>query len=174
VIVCLFFYILSSCCKCLGCCKCCFRPTPYTRKALHVAKGIQLLFVMLCFCGCIIIFVKSPDLGDGIRDITNGLLDSTEALLNDVEDISDAIGSLEGGSSGSGASSELTGGFTDLETSSESVRTTIKDLRRSIDGAVEKIDLGANITAGILLGVAFITMALSILNFWRLLFSSPS
>jgi hypothetical protein len=164
MILCLFFYILSSCCKCLGCCKCCFRPTPYTRKALHVAKGIQLLFVMLCFCGCVIIFVKSPDLGDGIRDITNGLLDSTEALLDDVEDISDAIGSLE-----SGASSELTGGFTDLQTSSESVRTTMKDLRSSIDGAVEKINLGADITAGILLGVAFITMALSILNFWRLL-----
>jgi len=97
------------------------------------------------------------------------LFDSTEALLNDVEDISGAIGSLEGGSSGSGASSELTGGFTDLQTSSESVRTTMKDLRSSIDGAVEKINLGADITAGILLGVAFITMALSILNFWRLL-----
>jgi hypothetical protein len=164
MILCLFFYILSSCCKCLGCCKCCFRPTPYTRKALHVAKGIQLLFVMLCFCGCVIIFVKSPDLGDGIRDITNGLLNSTEALLNDVDDISAVIGGLE-----AGASSDLTGGFTDLETSSESVRTTIKDLRNSIDGAVEKINLGADITAGILLGVAFITMALSILNFWRLL-----
>lgn len=168
MILCLFFYILSSCCKCLGCCKCCFRPTPYTRKALHVAKGIQLLFVMLCFCGCVIIFVKSPDLGDGIRDITNGLLNSTEALLNDVDDISAVIGGLQGGSS-SGASSDLTGGFTDLEASSESVRTTIKDLRNGIDGAVEKINLGADITAGILLGVAFITMALSILNFWRLL-----
>jgi len=164
MILCLFFYILSSCCKCLGCCKCCFRPTPYTRKALHVAKGIQLLFVMLCFCGCVIIFVKSPDLGDGVRDITNGLLDSTEALLNDVDDISAVINGLE-----AGASSDLTGGFSDLEASSESVKTTIKDLRNGIDGAVEKINLGADITAGILLGVAFITMALSILNFWRLL-----
>ena len=164
MILCLFFYILSSCCKCLGCCKCCFRPTPYTRKALHVAKGIQLLFVMLCFCGCVMIFVKSPDLGDGIRDVTNGLLDSTEALLNDVDDISDALGNLQ-----AGASNDLEGGFGDLKESSATVRTTIQDLRSSVDGAVEKINLGADITAGILLGVAFITMALSILNFWRLL-----
>ena len=164
MILCLFFYILSSCCKCLGCCKCCFRPTPYTRKALHVAKGIQLLFVMLCFCGCVIIFVKSPDLGDGIRDITNGLLNSTEALVNDVTDISNALDALQ-----AGASNDLTVGFGDLETSTATVKTTIKDLRNSIDGAVDKINLGADITAGILLGVAFITMALSILNFWRLL-----
>jgi hypothetical protein len=164
MILCLFFYILSSCCKCLGCCKCCFRPTPYTRKALHVAKGIQLLFVMLCFCGCVMIFVKSPDLGDGIHSITNGLLDSTETLVNDVTDISNALDNLQ-----AGASNDLEGGFGDLKASSETVKTTIQDLRSGIDGAVEKIILGGDITAGILLGVAFITMALSILNFWRLL-----
>ena len=55
MILVLIFYVLSSVCKCCGLCRCCFRPVPYTRKSLHVAKGIQLLFVLLCFCGCIVI-----------------------------------------------------------------------------------------------------------------------
>ena len=54
----LIFYVLSSVCKCCGLCRCCFRPVPYTRKSLHVAKGIQLLFVLLCFCGCIVIYAE--------------------------------------------------------------------------------------------------------------------
>ena len=38
-----------------------------------------------------------------------------------------------------------------------------------IDSRRKDVQTAADIIAGVLLGVAFITMALSILNFWRLL-----
>ena len=38
-----------------------------------------------------------------------------------------------------------------------------------IDSRRKDVQTAADVVAGVLLGVAFITMALSILNFWRLL-----
>ena len=73
MILVLIFYVLSSVCKCCGLCRCCFRPVPYTRKSLHVAKGIQLLFVLLLLR--MYRHYVTPDL-DGIKSIASGLSSS--------------------------------------------------------------------------------------------------
>ena len=159
------FYLLSSVCKCCGLCRCCFRPVPYTRKALHVAKGIQLLFVLLCFCGCIVIYVKSPDLGDGIKSITSGLSTSASQVVSDVESLSQAQTTVYGGGSSGDFSSELD---TFLNTAKD-VQKEIMNTENLIDSRRKDVQTAADIVAGVLLGVAFVTMALSILNFWRLL-----
>ena len=89
-----FFYLISSVCKCCGVCKCCFRPRPYTRKALHVAKGVQLLFVALCFCGCVVIYAASPDVSSGVRTITSGLVNATNDLSNDVSSLQTTLAAV--------------------------------------------------------------------------------
>ena len=159
------FYLLSSVCKCCGLCRCCFRPVPYTRKALHVAKGIQLLFVLLCFCGCIVIYVKSPDLGDGIKSIASGLSTSASQVVSDVESLANAETTVYGGGSSGGFSSQLDT-FLDA---AETVQKEILNTENIIDSRRKAVQTAADIIAGVLLGVAFVTMALSILNFWRLL-----
>jgi hypothetical protein len=164
MILVLFFYLLSTCCKCCGLCRCCFRPAPFTRKALHIAKGIQLVFVLVCFAGCIVIYVKSPELTDGVLTITDGLVNSTTALLNDVGSISTALTGLSGDGAG-----DVTSGFNDLENAAKTVQKTILDTQDLIEKYVDQIQLGADIVSGVLLGVAFITMVLAVFNFWRLL-----
>jgi len=165
MILVLIFYVLSSVCKCCGLCRCCFRPVPYTRKSLHVAKGIQLLFVLLCFCGCIVIYVKSPDLGDGIKSIASGLSSSASRVVSDVESLSGANTTNYGGGSGSSFTSQLDT-FVDA---AKTVQKEIMNTENLIDSRRKDVQTAADIIAGVLLGVAFITMALSILNFWRLL-----
>jgi len=159
------FYLLSSVCKCCGLCRCCFRPVPYTRKALHVAKGIQLLFVLLCFCGCIVIYVKSPDLGDGIKSIASGLSTSASQVVSDVESLNTAETTSYGGGSSGGFSSQLDT-FLDA---AKTVQKEILNTENIIDSRRKDVQTAADVVAGVLLGVAFVTMALSILNFWRLL-----
>jgi len=161
----LIFYVLSSVCKCCGLCRCCFRPVPYTRKSLHVAKGIQLLFVLLCFCGCVVIYVKSPDLGDGIKSIASGLSSSASRVVSDVESLRGANITTYGGGSGSSFTSQLDT-FVDA---AKTVEKEIMNTENLIDSRRKDVQTAADIIAGVLLGVAFITMALSILNFWRLL-----
>merc|ERR1712164_18267 len=165
MILVLIFYVLSSVCKCCGLCRCCFRPVPYTRKSLHVAKGIQLLFVLLCFCGCIVIYVKSPDLGDGIKSIASGLSSSASQVVSEVESLRTANTTTYGGGSGSSFTSQLDS-FVDA---SKTVQKEIMNTENLIDSRRKDVQTAADVVAGILLGVAFITMALSILNFWRLL-----
>merc|ERR1712159_328800 len=165
MILVLIFYVLSSVCKCCGLCRCCFRPVPYTRKSLHVAKGIQLLFVLLCFCGCIVIYVKSPDLGDGIKSIASGLSSSASRVVSDVGSLSGANTTNYGGGSGSSFTSQLDT-FVDA---AKTVEKEIMNTENLIDSRRKDVQTAADIIAGVLLGVAFITMALSILNFWRLL-----
>lgn len=159
------FYLLSSVCKCCGLCRCCFRPVPYTRKALHVAKGIQLLFVLLCFCGCIVIYVSSPDLGDGIKSIASGLSTSASQVVSDVESLGNAETTTYGGGSSGGFSSQLDT-FLDA---AKTVQKEIMNTENIIDSRRKDVQTAADVVAGVLLGVAFVTMALSILNFWRLL-----
>ena len=158
------FYLLSSICKCCGMCQCCFRPTPYTRKQMHMAKGIQFAFVLMAAAGCLMIYIRSPDLTDGILDIADGLVNSTTALANDVSDISNAVEGLAGGGDIS-----VESGIKDLESEADTVQTQIVKTKDVLEKYVDQIKLGADIMAGVILGVAFITMALSILNFWRLL-----
>ena len=165
MILVLIFYVLSSVCKCCGLCRCCFRPVPYTRKSLHVAKGIQLLFVLLCFCGCIVIYVKSPDLGDGIKSIASGLSSSASRVVSDVESLRGANITTYGGGSGSSFTSQLDT-FVDV---AKTVQKEIMNTENLIDSRRKDVQTAADVVAGVLLGVAFITMALSILNFWRLL-----
>ncbi len=165
MILVLIFYVLSSVCKCCGLCRCCFRPVPYTRKSLHVAKGIQLLFVLLCFCGCIVIYVKSPDLGDGIKSIASGLSSSASRVVSDVESLSGANTTTYGGDSGSSFTSQLDT-FVDA---AKTVQKEIMNTENLIESRRKDVQTAADVVAGVLLGVAFITMALSILNFWRLL-----
>ena len=157
-----FFYLISSVCKCCGMCKCCFRPRPYTRKALHVAKGVQLLFVALCFCGCVVIYAASPDVSSGVRTITSGLVNATNDLSNDVSSLQttlDAVNSID----------MDTAELTALSTAATTANVEITKTKNSIDKAQEDVQLAADIVAGVLLGVAVITMVLSVLNFWRLL-----
>ena len=161
LLVCIF-YLLSSVCKCFGACKCCFRPRPYTRKSLHVAKGVQLLFVALCFCGCVVIYASSPDVTEGVRTITSGLVNATNDLKNDVTSLESTLGAV---TSINMTSSELT----DLSTAATTANTAIIKTKDAIDKAQEDVQLAADIIAGVLLGVAVITMVLSVLNFWRLL-----
>ena len=158
------FYLLSSVCKCCGMCQCCFRPTPYTRKQMHMAKGIQFAFVLMAAAGCLMIYIRSPDLTDGILDIADGLVNSTTVLVDDVSDISNAIKGL-----GGGGDSSMDSGITDLKSAAATVKTQIVKTKDVLEKYVDQIQLGADIMAGVILGVAFITMALSILNFWRLL-----
>jgi len=158
------FYLLSSICKCCGMCQCCFRPTPYTRKQMHMAKGIQFAFVLMAAAGCLMIYIRSPDLTDGILDIADGLVNSTTALANDVSDISNAVEGLAGGGDIS-----VESGIKDLESEADTVQTQIVKTKDVLEKYVDQIKLGADIMAGVILGVALITMALSILNFWRLL-----
>jgi len=165
MILVVIFYLLSSVCKCCGLCRCCFRPVPYTRKALHVAKGIQLLFVLLCFCGCIVIYVKSPDLGDGIKSITSGLSTSASQVVSDVESLSQAQTTVYGGGSSGDFSSE----FDMFLNTAKDVQKEIMNTENLIDSRRKDVQTAADVVAGVLLGVAFVTMALSILNFWRLL-----
>lgn len=165
MILVLIFYVLSSVCKCCGMCRCCFRPVPYTRKSLHVAKGIQLLFVLLCFCGCVVIYVKSPDLGDGIKSIASGLSSSASRVVSDVESLRGANITTYGGGSGSSFTSQLDS-FVDA---AKTVEKEIMNTENLIDSRRKDVQTAADVVAGVLLGVAFITMALSILNFWRLL-----
>uniref|UniRef100_A0A6U0EE24 Uncharacterized protein n=1 Tax=Ostreococcus mediterraneus TaxID=1486918 RepID=A0A6U0EE24_9CHLO len=157
------FYLLSSVCKCCGMCQCCFRPTPYTRKQMHMAKGIQFAFVLMAAAGCLMIYIRSPDLTDGILDIADGLVNSTTTLVGDVEDISDAIAGL------TTDDSSVDSGIMDLSSAADTVKTQIVKTKDLLEKYVDQIQLGADIMAGVILGVAFITMALSILNFWRLL-----
>jgi len=157
------FYLLSSICKCCGMCQCCFRPTPYTRKQMHMAKGIQFAFVLMAAAGCLMIYIRSPDLTDGILDIADGLVNSTTVLVDDVTDISDAINGL------TTDDSNVDSGITDLSSAADTVKTQIVKTKDLLEKYVDQIQLGADIMAGAILGVAFITMALSILNFWRLL-----
>jgi hypothetical protein len=158
-----FFYLLSSCCKCCGLCQCCFRPTPYTRKSLHLAKGIQLVFVLMAAAGCLMIYIRSPDLTDGVLTIANGLVNSTDNLVADVNAISKAISGL------STDDTSVDSGLSDLTNATTTVQDTIKSTKDTLEKYVDQIQLGADIMAGVILGVAFLTMALSILNFWRLL-----
>ena len=157
------FYLLSSVCKCCGMCQCCFRPTPYTRKQMHMAKGIQFAFVLMAAAGCLMIYIRSPDLTDGILDIADGLVNSTTTLVDDVTDISDAISGL------ATEDSSVDSGITDLSSAADTVKTQIVKTKDLLEKYVDQIQLGADIMAGVILGVAFVTMALSILNFWRLL-----
>lgn len=157
------FYLLSSVCKCCGMCQCCFRPTPYTRKQMHMAKGIQFAFVLMAAAGCLMIYIRSPDLTDGILDIADGLVNSTTVLVDDVTDISDAISGLIT------KDISVESGITDLKSAADTVKTQIVKTKDLLEKYVDQIKLGADIMAGVILGVAFITMALSILNFWRLL-----
>ena len=157
-----FFYLISSVCKCCGVCKCCFRPRPYTRKALHVAKGVQLLFVALCFCGCVVIYAASPDVSSGVRTITSGLVNATNDLSNDVSSLETTLGAVQ--------STQMdTAELTALSTAATTANVEITKTKNSIDKAQEDVQLAADIVAGVLLGVAVITMVLSVLNFWRLL-----
>ena len=157
-----FFYLISSVCKCCGMCKCCFRPRPYTRKALHVAKGVQLLFVALCFCGCVVIYAASPDVSSGVRTITSGLVNATNDLSNDVSSLETTLGAVQ--------STQMdTAELTALSTAATTANVEITKTKNSIDKAQEDVQLAADIVAGVLLGVAVITMVLSVLNFWRLL-----
>ena len=157
-----FFYLISSVCKCCGVCKCCFRPRPYTRKALHVAKGVQLLFVALCFCGCVVIYAASPDVSSGVRTITSGLVNATNDLSNDVSSLQTTLDAV--------TSTDMdTAELTALSTAATTANVEITKTKNSIDKAQEDVQLAADIVAGVLLGVAVITMVLSVLNFWRLL-----
>ena len=157
-----FFYLISSVCKCCGVCKCCFRPRPYTRKALHVAKGVQLLFVAMCFCGCVVIYAASPDVSSGVRTITSGLVNATNDLSNDVSSLQTTLAAVQ--------STDMdTAELTDLSTAATTANVEITKTKNSIDKAQEDVQLAADIVAGVLLGVAVITMVLSVLNFWRLL-----
>ena len=157
-----FFYLISSVCKCCGMCKCCFRPRPYTRKALHVAKGVQLLFVALCFCGCVVIYAASPDVSSGVRTITSGLVNATNDLSNDVSSLQTTLDAV--------TSTDMdTAELTALSTAATTANVEITKTKNSIDKAQEDVQLAADIVAGVLLGVAVITMVLSVLNFWRLL-----
>ena len=157
-----FFYLISSVCKCCGVCKCCFRPRPYTRKALHVAKGVQLLFVAMCFCGCVVIYAASPDVSSGVRTITSGLVNATNDLSNDVSSLQTTLAAVQ--------STDMdTAELTDLSTAATTANVEITKTKNSIDKAQEDVNLAADIVAGVLLGVAVITMVLSVLNFWRLL-----
>ena len=157
-----FFYLISSVCKCCGMCKCCFRPRPYTRKALHVAKGVQLLFVALCFCGCVVIYAASPDVSSGVRTITSGLVNATNDLSNDVSSLQTTLAAVT-------STGMNTAELTDLSTAATTANVEITKTKNSIDKAQEDVQLAADIVAGVLLGVAVITMVLSVLNFWRLL-----
>ena len=157
-----FFYLISSVCKCCGVCKCCFRPRPYTRKALHVAKGVQLLFVALCFCGCVVIYAASPDVSSGVRTITSGLVNATNDLSNDVSSLQTTLAAVNNVNMN-------TAELTDLSTAATTANVEITKTKNSIDKAQEDVQLAADIVAGVLLGVAVITMVLSVLNFWRLL-----
>ena len=51
----------------------------------------------------------------------------------------------------------------------KTVEKEIMNTENLIDSRRKDVQTAADIIAGVLLGVAFITMALSILNFWRLL-----
>ena len=157
-----FFYLISSVCKCCGVCKCCFRPRPYTRKALHVAKGVQLLFVAMCFCGCVVIYAASPDVSSGVRTITSGLVNATNDLSNDVSSLQTTLGAVT-------STGMNTAELTSLSTAATTANVEITKTKNSIDKAQEDVNLAADIVAGVLLGVAVITMVLSVLNFWRLL-----
>ena len=157
-----FFYLISSVCKCCGVCKCCFRPRPYTRKALHVAKGVQLLFVAMCFCGCVVIYAASPDVSSGVRTITSGLVNATNDLSNDVSSLQTTLAAVNNVNMN-------TAELTDLSTAATTANVEITKTKNSIDKAQEDVQLAADIVAGVLLGVAVITMVLSVLNFWRLL-----
>ena len=157
MILVLVFYILSSCCKCCGLCNCCFRPAPYTRKSLHIAKGIQLVFVVLAACGCFVIFAGSPGVHDGVSLLTSGLLNASVALQDDVKILANAVGSRLG--------TEVT----DLQNAADTVTSAIKSTNKAIDRAKDQVQLGADIVSGVLLGIAVLTMILSILNFWRIL-----
>jgi len=110
------------------------------------------------------IYIRSPDLTDGILDIADGLVNSTTALANDVSDISNAVEGLAGGGDIS-----VESGIKDLESEADTVQTQIVKTKDVLEKYVDQIKLGADIMAGVILGVALITMALSILNFWRLL-----
>jgi len=59
--------------------------------------------------------------------------------------------------------------LTDLSTAATTANVEITKTKNSIDKAQEDVQLAADIVAGVLLGVAVITMVLSVLNFWRLL-----
>jgi F0F1-type ATP synthase assembly protein I len=157
-----FFYIISSCCKCCGLCKCCFRPRPYTRKSLHVAKGVQLLFVALCFAGCIVIYAASPDVSSGVRTITSGLVNATNDLSNDVNSLQTTLAAV---TTIGMSSTELN----DLATAANTANREIIKTKNTVDKAQKDVQLAADIISGVLLGVAVITMVLSVLNFWRLL-----
>ncbi len=157
-----FFYLISSVCKCCGVCKCCFRPRPYTRKALHVAKGVQLLFVAMCFCGCVVIYAASPDVSSGVRTITSGLVNATNDLSNDVSSLQTTLGAVT-------STGMNTAELTSLSTAATTANVEITKTKNSIDKAQEDVNLAADIVAGVLRGVAVITMVLSVLNFWRLL-----
>ena len=163
MILVLIFYLLSACCKCCGLCNCCFRPQPYTRKALHIAKGIQLAFVIMAAAGCLMIYIRSPDLTKGVLKISDGLVNSTSALVDDVTYIAETIGNL------TNQDADVTSGLTDLSDAATTVKEQITDTRDLIEKYVDQIQLGADILSGVLLGVAFITMVLSVLNFWRIL-----
>ena len=99
MILVLIFYVLSSVCKCCGLCRCCFRPVPYTRKSLHVAKGIQLLFVLLC--GIKMMRIHVIPIWDGIKSIASGLSSSASRVVSDVESLREANTTNYGGGSGS-------------------------------------------------------------------------
>ena len=157
-----FFYLISSVCKCCGMCKCCFRPRPYTRKALHVAKGVQLLFVALCFCGCVVIYAASPDVSSGVRTITSGLVNATNDLSNDVSSLQTTLAAVQ-------STGMNTAELDALSSAATTANVEITKTKNSIDKAQEDVQLAADIVAGVLLGVAVITMVLSVLNFWRLL-----
>ena len=154
----LIFYIVSSCWKCCGLCKCCFRPFPYTRKQLHIAKGIQLLFVALTACGCFVIFSASPDVTDGIQSIVEGLFSAARELIDDVHEILDALPNND-------ISSQMDG----LSNATDIVEEAILKTSDAIDRGKEQVQLVADIVSGILFGVAVLTMILSVLNFWRIL-----
>jgi len=120
--------------------------------------------VLMAAAGCLMIYIRSPDLTDGILDIADGLVNSTTALANDVSDISNAVEGLAGGGDIS-----VESGIKDLESEADTVQTQIVKTKDVLEKYVDQIKLGADIMAGVILGVALITMALSILNFWRLL-----
>merc|ERR1712159_160530 len=90
---------------------------------------------------------------------------SASRVVSDVESLSGANTTNYGGGSGSSFTSQLDT-FVDA---AKTVQKEIMNTENLIDSRRKDVQTAADAVAGVLLGVAFITMALSILNFWRLL-----
>ena len=102
---------------------------------------------------------------DGIKSIASGLSSSASRVVSDVESLREANTTNYGGGSGS----SFTFNSTPSWTPQRPLKREIMNTENLIDSRRKDVQTAADVVAGVLLGVAFITMALSILNFWRLL-----